>query len=139
MTRLTIKKVGKKKEKALGETVKMKVKIEGVKKAHFRSEFTFGKGWEVVDAIDNILEKLGFFDTESLGLKDKIYSGCEHGPLRGIDKFVDEVYDLGNEVYFIDVFLGIKKIILIVRTKEDKQKEISGAVFEFADFEGELK
>ncbi len=143
MTRLTIRKVGKKKEKVLEKIVKMKVKIESINKGPFRSKFTFGKSWEVVDAIDNILEKVGLLDTQSHGLRDEIIYGCEPGPQIEISKFVDEVYNLGmydleNGVYFIDVFLGRKKIILIVRTKEDKQKEISEAVFEFADFEGEL-
>ena len=117
---------------------KKKVKIEGIKKTPFRSEFTFGKSWEVVDVIENVLEKLGFSRTRYPRLKSKI-SGPEPGPKEKISKFVDKVYDWGNEVYFVDAFLGTKKIILTIRTKKDRQKEISEAVFKFADFNEDIR
>ena len=111
-----------------------KIIILSAGKTPRRSTYTFEKSLEVVDAIDNILEKLGFRDAHSHGLRDAIYR-ADFAPDIEISEFVDEAYALANENYFIDAFLGAKKIILNIRTSGDKQQKISEAVFEFADFE----
>jgi len=110
-----------------------KVKIEGVKKSALRSEFIFEKSWAIVDSINDVLDKLGFLDVPGHNLKDLIY-GVEPGPKEKINNFIDGVYGMENDDYFVNVFLGKEKIILVVNSCVDRQREISDVVFEFVDF-----
>lgn len=108
-----------------------KVFLRSVSKNDFRCEFDFDKDWNSVKAIDEILIKLGDFHN---GIGDLMYNG-EPGAKKLISEFEDYVCNTRNDDYSIDVFLGRKKIILIINTKKDMQEEISKAVFEFAEFE----
>lgn len=46
-----------------------------------------------------------------------------------INAVKDIRYNIKNDEYDIDIFIGNKKIILVIRTKKDKQKEISNKIF----------
>ncbi len=112
-----------------------KILLRSVRKGELRSVFSFNKRWETVDAINDIVIKLGFDEDPEYNLKDLIYGCREPGPKFTIEELSDEVYNIVNEKYSIDVFLGEVKIIMIINSREDKQKEIAEAVFEFAEFE----
>jgi len=117
-----------------------KVKLVSAGKHSLRSKFSFDKSWEVVDALDEIVGRLGLNETPNHSLKDLIYSGKEPGPKFKIEKIEDEIYNMRNGNYFVDIFIGKSKIFLIVNSITGKQKEISEAVFEFADFKkGDLR
>jgi len=116
-----------------------KVKLESLCKNALRSVFVFEKSWDVIDAIDKIRRLLGFTEPPEHNIKDLIYGSRGPGPKLKIDEFVDKVYGMENKDYFINVFIGKEKVILVVRSSEDRQPEISEAVFEFADFKEDLK
>ena len=115
--------------------MEMKIKALGVKKTSLRSEFTFEKNWEVTDRISDMLSELGMVDVPDHNLKDLIFSRTGPGPKFDIKELVDEVYNLKNGNYSVDVFIGLKKIVLIINSRVNRHKEVSEAVFKFADFD----
>lgn len=114
-----------------------KVVLESVSKDKLRCAFSFEKSWEVVGAIDEMLDKLGLSDRFDNGLKDMM-SCYNFGPDADIKKWHDEVFNIRNDYYSVDVFFGGGKIVLVVNSRDDRQKLVSDAVFEFADFEENL-
>ncbi len=113
------------------------VMILGMKKSALRNEFSFEKSWDVVEVINKIVGKLGMDEVPEHNLKDLICGCREPGPKFGIEEIEDVIYNMKNENYSVDVFLGINKIIFVVNSLTDKQNEICEAVFEFGDFGGE--
>ncbi|MCK5449631.1 hypothetical protein KAI32_02100 [Candidatus Pacearchaeota archaeon] len=111
------------------------VKLRSTDKGKFRCEFNFEKSDEVIDAITSIVGRLGMNESPENNLRDLIYDERSSGLGFKIEEAVDEIYGMNNKDYFVNIFLGNEKIILVVNSFTDKQKEISEAVFEFADFE----
>lgn len=114
-----------------------KIKLRSAGKGNLRSSFSFEKSWEAIDAVNEMVGKLGL--NEAPNLKDFI---CRKkgppGPKFGIEEVEDEIYNMRNENYSVDVFVGKAKIFLVVNSVADRQKEVSETVFEFADFEEEV-
>ncbi|MCK5449630.1 hypothetical protein KAI32_02095 [Candidatus Pacearchaeota archaeon] len=104
-----------------------KVRLRSLSKKNLRCEFVFGKSLEVVDVIDKILSRLG--DLEELDL-----ANGESRKVK-INEWVDVVCNIKNDDYSVDVFFGKSKIVLVINSRRDKQREISEAVFEFVELE----
>jgi hypothetical protein len=112
------------------------MKIKGMKKSALRNKFSFEKSWDAVDIINKIIGKFvvdGNFEGNKLRIS--ICNNREPGPMFDIKEVVDELHNFGNEGYSTDVFIGKGKIILVVNSRVDRQREICETVFEFADFE----
>jgi hypothetical protein len=54
-----------------------------------------------------------------------------------IDAYHDYRYNLQDKKWDIDVFIGREKVILVVRSKSDRQKEVSEKLFKYVKFRKE--
>jgi hypothetical protein len=116
---------------------KKKAKLLSVSKKEYRCIFSFKKDWVSILIVDKILYRLGIdLDPYRDGLKPHFYDH-ETDKRVSLSKCIDEVYDFRNEDYVIDIFIGKKKIILVINSFRDKQDVISKVIFSCADFEGD--
>jgi len=116
----------------------VKIKLKSIRKHSLRSSCSFEKNSVTIEAINNILGKLGVLKIGGRDLKDLVYEEGDRS-LDDINKFVDEIYNFRNDDYSVDVILGKDTIFLVINSITDKQKEIYKAVFKFVDFGGEDK
>jgi hypothetical protein len=116
---------------------KKKAKLLSVSKNEHGCIFSFKKDWVSILAVDSILGRLGIeLDLYRGGLKPHFYDH-ETDKRVSLSKCIDEVYDFRNEDYVFDIFVGKKKIILVINSFRDKQDVISKVIFSCADFEGD--
>lgn len=112
-------------------------KLCSISKSAFVSQYVLDKDKGVPYACYRFFLNLGFtpdqFDLENfLATENYIKDGsgdrfiCIHG-------LKDFRYNLKNDVYDVDFFVGDKKVFLIIRTKEDLQQEIAEKLFKFVE------
>ena len=101
-----------------------KIKILGVKKEVYRSVYTFLKIKKFTDFLSKFLDEFDLYDCEDEG--KNVYLD--------IKKKKDGYYNFNNDNYDIDLFVGGIEIILVMRTKVDKQTEISDKIFKYVEF-----
>lgn len=113
--------------------------LKGISKSPFISQYVFDKDNRLSPLLFDFFLDLGF----SLEDSDLHHFLCteDHEHNRDEREFVsvedieDFRYNLKNENYDIDFFVGAKRIFLVIRTKEDLQQEISEKLFKFVDME----
>ena len=119
--------------------MKKKIKILGVKKSKLINEYVIKKEKGVLEGIKLLLEKIGY-DKEEFG--DLYYlfydEEAEKNPkassVLDITKSKDERFNIKNQESDVDIFIGDKKIFLVIRTKKDMQNKISKEIFKIGSF-----
>ena len=103
--------------------------ILGVNKSKLRDVYVFKKEKKVIEPLIKIFKKLKLFNYyESYPFKE------ESGEYKAVNEFIDLVYHDKTQYYDADLIIGDKKIFLIIRTKEDRQQQITKIITKFADF-----
>ncbi len=123
------------------EKVAIKKILISISKSSFKSQYIFNKDKSIPEIFFNFFIDLGF-DKNSMDLRCFLVSkkykkdGCGERfiDIHGLNNFH---YNLKNNIYDIDIFMGSKKVFLIIRTKKDLQREISDKLFKFIRMEGE--
>lgn len=102
--------------------------ILGVNKSKLRDVYVFKKEKKVIEPLIKIFEKLKLFNYYQDPFRE------ESGEYKDVNEFIDLVYHDKNEYYDADLIIGDKKIFLIIRTKEDRQQQITKIITKFANF-----
>ncbi len=110
------------------------MKILSMNKTQLRSEYIFKKKKKILEILDNLLKELGFVEPPEHNLRDLICEKKGPRPKIKVKDLIDEVYSMSNKNYDIEIFIGFEKIVLVVRSKKDRQQEVSDIVFKFAEF-----
>lgn len=84
--------------------------------------FTFKKSKRTYELLNNLIVELKT-DLDLLYLSDFLNK-----------KETDSRFNYKDKKMDIDIFIGSKKIILVLRTSKDRQEEISKKLFKFVDF-----
>jgi hypothetical protein len=102
--------------------------LKTVNKSERRNEYHFEKTLNTIKCLEKFLG--------DLKIKDAII--CLQGLMNSeerIEDISDVTYGYENEEYTVEIIFGKERIIVIIRSKTDKQDELSRRVFKFADFE----
>jgi hypothetical protein len=113
-----------------------KIKILGVTKNEFESHYTFEKKEEFMPFLERFLIEIGFEKRVAGGFTHDPENEAEEDslPYYALEDLEDSVRSVKNDEYSVDIFIGHKKIILILRY-DDKQQEVSDKIFKFAEFD----
>lgn len=118
-----------------------KATITSIKKGPKINEYIFKKNQNFVELIDSFLIDLNIQDYAYKHIYytfKNMLSFEEGSPKKKIKKSLqirkikDEIYHFNDKNYDINIFIGDKKIILVIRTKKDKQQEISKKISKIA-------
>ena len=101
-----------------------KIIILGMAKTPYRSVYTFSKDEKFLKFFNNFLEE---FDLEYLEVENDNISYA-------IERNKDSYYNINGVSYDVDVFIGGEEIVLVIRTKGDKQQIISDKMFKLVEF-----
>ncbi len=115
----------------------MKDKILGIKKSELINEYTLKKEKGVLENIKLFLERLGydkFGDLHYLFYSEESEKKPKASSILDVTKIKDKRFNIKNNEYDIDIFIGNKKILLVIRTKKDLQDKISKEIFKIGDF-----
>lgn len=116
------------------------IKLFGIRKFEFHSDYTLEKKQEFFSGFRKLLEDLGFGKEEST---IEIYSFGRPSDRNGepittkeknIKKLFDKHFFFQNEDCMVDVVFGKSRIFLIIATKKDRQQEISRKVQKFCSY-----
>ena len=101
-----------------------RITVLGIDKAPHRSVYTFPKDEKFLEFLDRFLEEfdLGYLEPE----KDNM--------IFDIERDEDGYYNIKGANYDVDVFIGGKEIVLVIRTLADKQQMIADKIFKFVEF-----
>ena len=107
-----------------------------VVKNESESRYTFEKKNEFIPFLEKLLIDLGFEKNVAGSFTHDSENEDQPEPLpyHALEEMEDLVPNIKNEDYLIDLFVGHKKVILILRYNKDKQQEISDKIFKFAEF-----
>ena len=114
--------------------------IRSVSKSPDMNQYIFTKDDTVPKNLYDFFTDLGINEEDSLKnfLVTEDYHNDGTGERFGsIKSMHDWRYNLRDDIFDIDVFIGQEKVILVIRSKENKQKEISEKLFKVAKFSGE--
>ncbi len=115
-------------------------RISGVKKSERNNLYIIKKKQGFIPGFRKFLYDLGIGNEDS---NIEIYSfgrpfGKDGEPdttkERNINEMVDEHYLFENKEYVINLVFGNRKIFLIVKTRRDKQREVSEKMRKFCKF-----
>jgi|APSaa5957512622_1039677.scaffolds.fasta_scaffold38739_4 hypothetical protein len=117
--------------------------IRSVRKLPKMSEYVFTKDDTIPNNFLKLFLDLGV-DEENFYLKhflvtedwDRDQSGTR---FMLIDHYHDYRYNILDKNLDIDVFIGREKVILVIRTKKDRQLEISKKLFKIAKMLGDMQ
>jgi len=103
-----------------------KIKLYGLGSDDNYSYFIFDKKIEFIKLFSAFLEKIGIDKLPYLYQIDE-------GSLISIDEATDTIEHVYNGNFDVEVFYGKEKIIVVIRSNEDREKYIE-MIKEFADF-----
>lgn len=103
-----------------------------------KSVYEFKKNINAINFIDKIVADLGINYDEYYTIKESFWN-IEGNEKRNINKIKDEYFDLNSKKYLVDVFIGDKKIILVIHYRSDRQIEVSEVVNKYVDFKKSRK
>ena len=92
-----------------------KLIITGMGNDEFRHWYIFRKSSDIIDSLIDFFYNMGFdsYDVDCL-------CDCETGKKKKINWLIDNLYRFNNNCFDIDLFIGNKKVIIVVRTKKRK-------------------
>ncbi len=123
--------------------IENKIKLLSISKYPYRSEFSFPKEQKFFEILRNFLIKLGFEKGDSMydGSILAIGKPIDKDDLPIMDKednikkYINKIYNFSNKSYSADIIYFDKEVVLIINSRQDKQKIISKALDEFIDWE----
>ncbi|MEK6859357.1 MAG: hypothetical protein AABX54_00945 [Nanoarchaeota archaeon] len=113
-----------------------KLKVSSISKGPDTNVYIFLKEQKFIESIISFFKELGFDEDETQMMyvfTTENYNNERTEPeFIDINKMKDNRINIKNKDYDIDIFVGERKIILVIRTKKDKQEEISKKIFKIA-------
>ncbi len=116
-----------------------KIKIQGIHKSKYRSEFIFPKRQGFFEIIRKFLVELGFDMNQDLIYSigkpfDKKTGEFIMDKEQSINFYVDINNNYSNNDYSIDIIYFKKKIVLIINYKTNKQQFVSKMLRKFVQY-----
>lgn len=114
-----------------------KINFISLSKSPYRSEYTFRKEQQMFEFVRNFLIDLGFEESRVNSFGRPIDKNTEEAILdkeESIDNYVDRIDNFGNDVYSVDIISFSEKMVLVINSREDKQKEIVEALEKYVDW-----
>ena len=118
--------------------IENKIKLLSISKYPYRSEFSFPKEQKFFHILREFLWKLGF-EEEDINISGHGRPWKEGEPISDIEdnikKYINKIYNFSNKSYSADIIYFDKEVVLIINSRQDKEKIISKALDEFIDWE----
>lgn len=119
--------------------MKKKTNILGIKKSELISEYILKKEKGVLEGIKLLLKKIGYDEEEFGDLYYLFYDeesekNPKASPILDVTKLKDKRFNIKNKESDVDIFIGEKKIFLVIRTKKDMQNKLSEEIFKIGSF-----
>jgi len=106
--------------------------MKSVSKKPLKSVYTFIKVKEIAEGLYKILCDLKISDEtewyKDFMVTEEYYSSGVGQRFIDVTKMEDEYFAVSDDQFDVDIFIGAKKVILIIRTKKDIQQKISKVV-----------
>src|SRR3989344_973320 len=115
-----------------------KITMLNISKSDCRNAFGFPKEQKFFHILREFLWKLGF-EEEDINISGHGRPWKEGEPISDIEdnikKYINKIYNFSNKSYSADIIYFDKEVVLIINSRQDKQKTISKALDEFIDWE----
>lgn len=102
-------------------------KLLGINKSPHHNVFIIEKKKEFLEGFRIFMHNIGFMEYDTsrillpLGDTDNNYTGKRYSSKRYQDKY----FYFQNEIYKVEIFFGIKKVIISIFTQKDMQHKIA--------------
>ena len=121
-----------------------KIVVLSISKQEGRCVYELEKTGNVLEAVANFVKDLGLAETNYNTLKDLFYSqayleGKTDKKYEDLENYTDFFFDIKNEEYNLNLFIGLKKVIIVVSYKTDRQKEVTESLFKFANLKEDVE
>jgi hypothetical protein len=109
------------------------LKLNGTDNDGIRHRYSFDKTPKLREGLKDLLLKLNFEEKKLDQFLGKIFfrtetnekSGEEQEIILEPNQIIDRIFYISNKIYEVDLFFGSEKIILVIRTKEDRTKLVN--------------